>query len=248
MKKKEQPEVNKKTVKQEYVAKTIAQLQQQPSTQLQQQTNTFLQKNLDYNAANSVLAMDVNAAKPVIAAPLQQLPVSQQPVIDLAVSAEKPILLDQPIPTLVTDKGSSAHPQPVQNVVAAIIVKDKRDTSFSLPLHNVVDEIAHGDLRSSSPIIQQIPNLETVVITDGEEEVVETQFDIVVDDSKFDKAVQEELKVVNKLWADIKEGEQQEPFTQYVSKHRMKLIKKMARSAGQPYNTRSTGVAPHLSS
>ncbi|MCI26485.1 hypothetical protein A2U01_0047681 [Trifolium medium] len=57
--------------------------------------------------------------------------------------------------------------------------------------------------------------------------------------------VQNDIHLIRQAWADTVEQEQ--PFTQYISKQQKKKNSRMARSAGQPYQTRSKGAPPQLS-
>jgi hypothetical protein len=55
----------------------------------------------------------------------------------------------------------------------------------------------------------------------------------VVNDEEFDEVVQQDLRIVKQLSADMAEGK---PFTEAVSKGQKKRNKKIACSAGQPYH------------
>ncbi|PNX89829.1 hypothetical protein L195_g045951, partial [Trifolium pratense] len=171
MKNKEQPEVNKKTVKQEYVAKAITQ------SKLQQKLLTSAQL----------------LQKPDIIIPLQQKPNPS------AVHAEKPKVK-----------------------IAANVANDKSDTSFSLALDNVVDEIVHGDLQTNIPIIQQV---ETVVIRDGEEDVAETQFDIVIDEHVNEVELAQPIHVAMVHSDSSRDDEETVPETQTTMLSQEPLLK-----------------------
>jgi hypothetical protein len=67
----------------------------------------------------------------------------------------------------------------------------------------------------------------------------------VVNDEEFDEQVQNELKVMKKLRADM---EEQKPFRPLVSRSWKKEDKQKLRSVGQPYNTQSKGTPSHISS
>jgi predicted adenine nucleotide alpha hydrolase (AANH) superfamily ATPase len=49
--------------------------------------------------------------------------------------------------------------------------------------------------------------------------------------------VQADLQVIKQVWAAMEKGEQ--PFTSVISISQKKMIKQLARSVGQPYNTHS---------
>ncbi|KAK2409842.1 hypothetical protein QL285_045242 [Trifolium repens] len=55
----------------------------------------------------------------------------------------------------------------------------------------------------------------------------------VVNDEEFDEVVQQDLRIVKQLSADMAEGK---PFTEAVSKGQKKRNKKIACCAGQPYH------------
>ncbi|PNY10775.1 hypothetical protein L195_g007364 [Trifolium pratense] len=124
-------------------------------------------------------------------------------------------------------------------------------TSFSMPLHNVSDDIGNGELHSHEPVIQKIEVPEAPQIgiidddcsDDGEGIVVEMQITRVVNDEEFDVAVQNELKVVKQLWAEMTESEKLRLFRRV----RKKRNKQNVRSASQTYNARSKGPPSHMS-
>jgi hypothetical protein len=121
--------------------------------------------------------------------------------------------------------------QPVIN-----IEQQRNDSSFSFALDNVTDEIVNHDLHTEAPVIQRILTNDTVAKDD--EAVPETQVTIANDD-EFNAEVQKDLQVAKQLWADMAD---ENPFKPVVSKSQRKRIKQLARSAGQPYNTRAQGA------
>ncbi|GAU29995.1 hypothetical protein TSUD_160800 [Trifolium subterraneum] len=110
----------------------------------------------------------------------------------------------------------------------------------SMTLKDVNDEVAQQNLQD--PGLQRMDKQMEVSHNDDGEDIITvpaTQLVRVVADEEFDDVVQKELEVVKKLWADMVEGKQEQPFTTVVSKSRMKKIKNLARTAGHPYRTRS---------
>jgi hypothetical protein len=65
----------------------------------------------------------------------------------------------------------------------------------------------------------------------------------ILPDDEFDEVVQADLQVIKQAWAAMEKGEK--PFTPVISKSQKKKIKQLARSVGQPYNTRSKGDTSH---
>jgi hypothetical protein len=122
--------------------------------------------------------------------------------------------------------------QPVIN-----IEQQRKDSSFSFALDNVTDEIVNHDLRAEAPVIQRILTNDTVAKDD--EAVPETQVTMIANDDEFNAEVQKDLQVAKQLWADMAD---ENPFKPVVSKSQRKRIKQLARSAGQPYNTRAQGA------
>jgi hypothetical protein len=96
-------------------------------------------------------------------------------------------------------------------------------------------------------VVKQTQTIDDEISDDGEEIIIvpETQITRVVNDEEFDEQMQNELKVVKQLWANM--AEQEKPFTPFVSKSRKKKDKQKVRSACQPYNTRSKGAPSHRS-
>jgi hypothetical protein len=60
----------------------------------------------------------------------------------------------------------------------------------------------------------------------------------------FDHDVQHDIQVLKQVWSDMVE---EKPLTPFVSKGQKKKNKKIARSTGQQYHTRSKGAPPHMS-
>jgi hypothetical protein len=76
-----------------------------------------------------------------------------------------------------------------------------------------------------------------------------TQLVRVVNDEEFDDVVHKDLQLAKKFWDDMveaKQGKQEESFTPFVSKSRKKN-KNLARSACQPYHSRSKVAPPNMS-
>ncbi|MCI26340.1 hypothetical protein A2U01_0047535, partial [Trifolium medium] len=72
-----------------------------------------------------------------------------------------------------------------------------------------------------------------------------TQKIVILPDDEFDEVVRADLQVIKQAWAAMEKGEK--PFTPVISKSQKKKIKQLARSVGQPYNTRSRGGTSHMS-
>jgi hypothetical protein len=122
------------------------------------------------------------------------------------------------------------------------------DTAFNIALDNVFDDIAHVELPADTSVLYLVENEaagQNIDVDENKESadiVPETQPNIeVVSDTEFDEEVQRDLQFIkNNIVED-------ENFTLYVSKHQKKINKRLASSAGQPYNTRSRGVKSNSS-
>jgi hypothetical protein len=67
---------------------------------------------------------------------------------------------------------------------------------------------------------------------------------MIANDDEFNAEVQKDLQVAKQLWADMAD---ENPYKLVVSKSQRKRLKQLARSAGQPYNTRSQGAPSNMS-
>ncbi|WJX78260.1 hypothetical protein P8452_61504 [Trifolium repens] len=113
---------------------------------------------------------------------------------------------------------------------------------------HVFDDIAHVELPADTSVLYLVENEaagKNIDVDENKESadiVPETQPNIeVVSDTEFDEEVQRDLQFIkNNIVED-------ENFTLYVSKHQKKINKRLASSAGQPYNTRSRGVKSNSS-
>ncbi|MCH84542.1 hypothetical protein A2U01_0005374, partial [Trifolium medium] len=90
-------------------------------------------------------------------------------------------------------------------------------------------------------------NMDTEASKEDNNSVIpETQTSVVITpDEELDEIARSDIQVLKPVWGDLVEGDQS--FAPYVSKHKKNKMNKLARSAGQPYNTRSRGVPSHMS-
>jgi hypothetical protein len=132
---------------------------------------------------------------------------------------------------------------------------NKSDTAFSFALVNVQDEVLHRELETTDCVLEQIagevnspPTLEITsdvaqddaTQVDESQPIPETPNLVVADENEFDDTARQDIALVQHAWANMAE----QPFTPYVSKSQRKRNNQAARSAGQPYHTRSKGVPP----
>ncbi|MCH84725.1 hypothetical protein A2U01_0005560 [Trifolium medium] len=123
----------------------------------------------------------------------------------------------------------------VEEIVTVVVHKNN---TFSMPLQDVTDEVGHGNLHVTESVLQQndeqvVTQKQTIVdeISDDGQEIIivpETEITRVVNDDEFDEEVQNDLKVVKQLWANMAEHEK--PFTPFVLRSRKKKDKQKVRS------------------
>ncbi|PNX71123.1 hypothetical protein L195_g026994 [Trifolium pratense] len=80
--------------------------------------------------------------------------------------------------------------------------------------------------------------------TDFGRDILETMQNVMIlPDEDFDGVVRVDLQLIKQAWTDKEKGET--PFITVISKSQRKKIKQLARSRGQPYNTRSRDNTSH---
>ncbi|PNX84066.1 hypothetical protein L195_g040119 [Trifolium pratense] len=122
-------------------------------------------------------------------------------------------------------------------------------------LKDVHDEIGQGNLDMDDPILQKIdehvevdnnedkaeffaPETQMLSVDSGRAIPDTTQNILILPNEEFDEVVRADLQLIKQAWAAAEKGEE---FILVINKSRQKKIKQLARSRGQPYNTRSTG-------
>jgi hypothetical protein len=174
------------------------------------------------------------------------------------------VVAHEAVHNTVVDIESDAEAVPKQQGIVVTAAADeeatrvsnnKSDTAFSFALINVQDEVVHRELEKTDCVLEQIvgevnspPTLEITpdvaqedaTQVDESQPIPETPNLLVADEHEFDDIARKDIALVQQAWADMAE----QPFTPYVSKNQRKRNNKAARSAGQPYHTRSKGVPP----
>ncbi|PNX74627.1 hypothetical protein L195_g030552 [Trifolium pratense] len=126
-----------------------------------------------------------------------------------------------------------------------------------MDFHNMVDEVVHGEVEVQNFVLQLVDSSINVEFNDDNNSdkpddpieysssvIPETQSIVLeVKDDDLDDVAKRDICIICQAWGQMVEEEKS--LTPYL--YQKKKHNRLARSADQPYNTRSNGVKSHMS-